>query len=214
MRAVVLGGSRGIGYAIAESLSKAGCDVFAASKADVDTSDLESVKKFASMHPETDVLVLNTGGPPPAEFDKVSENDWQKYHNQLFLGFCLLVRQINITDGGYLFVISSSVIKEPSARLAVSGAYRSAFASIFRLLSVKLAKRDITCVTILPGPTNTDRTRELVDDVDKFAADLPMGRLGEPKEIGDMIKSIVKNNIKYVSGAMISFDGGASKYIH
>ena len=214
MHAIVLGGSRGIGHAIAKSLHKAGCNVYAASKKDIDTSDLESVKKFASAHPKTDVLVLNTGGPPPMEFDDITEEDWQKYHNQLFLGFCLLVRQINIADGGYLFLISSSVVKEPSARLAVSGAYRSAFASIFRLLSAKLAKRGVTCITIMPGPINTDRTRELVDDVEKFASELPMGRLGEPREIGDLIESIVKNKIKYISGATIGFDGGASKYIH
>ena len=110
MHAIVLGGSRGIGHAIAKSLHKAGCDVYAASKKDIDTSDLESVKKFASAHPKTDVLVLNTGGPPPMEFDDITEEDWQKYHNQLFLGFCLLVRQINIADGGYLFLISSSVL--------------------------------------------------------------------------------------------------------
>ena len=70
MHAIVLGGSRGIGHAIAKSLHKAGCDVYAASKKDIDTSDLESVKKFASAHPKTDVLVLNTGGPPPMEFDE------------------------------------------------------------------------------------------------------------------------------------------------
>ena len=125
MHAIVLGGSRGIGHAIAKSLHKAGCDVYAASKKDIDTSDLESVKKFASAHPKTDVLVLNTGGPPPMEFDDITEEDWQKYHNQLFLGFCLLVRQINIADGGYLFLISSSVVKEPSARLAVSTAEKA-----------------------------------------------------------------------------------------
>ena len=69
-------------------------------------------------------------------------------------------------------------------------------------------------VQIMPYPINTDRTRELVDDVEKFASELPMGRLGEPREIGDLIESIVKNKIKYISGATIGFDGGASKYIH
>ena len=112
MHAIVLGGSRGIGHAIAKSLHKAGCNVYAASKKDIDTSDLESVKKFASAHPKTDVLVLNTGGPPPMEFDDITEEDWQKYHNQLFLGFCLLVRNVpnQYCSDIDFFLISTSCI--------------------------------------------------------------------------------------------------------
>ncbi len=62
--AIVLGGSRGMGKAISESLRSINIDVFSASKEDIDTSNLESVKKFAEIHKQVDVLVLNTGGPP------------------------------------------------------------------------------------------------------------------------------------------------------
>src|SRR3989338_2478327 len=105
MKAIVLGGTKGIGKAIAESLSSIGFDVFAASRGDIDTSDLSSVKNFIKKHKETDILVLNTGGPVPKQFYNVTEKDWQKYHNQLFLGFCLLLQKLKVRNGGYIFVI-------------------------------------------------------------------------------------------------------------
>ena len=61
--AIVLGGSRGIGKAIADSLKSMDCDVIATSKNELDTSSLESVSKFAEKHNQDDILVLNTVGP-------------------------------------------------------------------------------------------------------------------------------------------------------
>ncbi len=92
--AIVLGGSRGIGKAISESLKSIEIDVFAASKNDIDTSDLNSVKKFLETNNQTDILVLNTGGPAPKQFSNITEKDWKLYHNQLFLGFCSILQNI------------------------------------------------------------------------------------------------------------------------
>ena len=140
-RAIVLGGSRGIGKAISDSLKSLNCEVFAASKKDIDTSNLESVKKFLDIHNETDILVLNTGGPTAKEFFEVTEDDWNKYHNQLFLGFCLILQKIKINQGGYIFLISSSVIKEPNSKLIISSAYRAAFSEVFKILSKDYEER-------------------------------------------------------------------------
>ncbi|HET8720367.1 MAG TPA: SDR family oxidoreductase [Candidatus Nitrosotenuis sp.] len=212
MKAIVLGGSKGIGKAIADSLSSIGCDVMASSRQDVDTSDLSSVKKFIETYKQTDILVLNTGGPPPKQFQEVTEAEWQKYHNQLFLGFCLILQKLKINDGGYIFVITSGVIKEPNPRLIISSAYRIAFTAVFKLLSKDLAARQISCVNIAPGLINTDRLRDL-GNADDLAKNLPMKRLGEPKEIGEFVKSIIQNKIKYLSGVTINFDGASSSYI-
>ena len=209
-KAIVLGGSRGIGKAISESLKTLDIDVVAASKADIDTSNMESVRKFLQTYSNTDILVLNTGGPPVIEFKKISEEDWNNYHNQLFLGFCTILQQISINDNGYIFLITSNVIKEPSSKLIISSAYRAAFASVFKILSKEFAKRQISCINIAPGPINTDRTKELIDNVDEFVDTLPMKRLGEPEEIGNFVKSIIENNIKYLSGTTINFDGANS----
>ena len=120
--AIVVGGSRGIGKAISAGLKSIVYDVASTSKKELDTSDLNSVKNFIENNKSTDILVLNTGGPPAKEFDSVKEDEWQKYHNQLFLGFCILLQNITINDGGYVFLISSSVIKEPNPKLVISSA--------------------------------------------------------------------------------------------
>ena len=162
------------------------------------------------------ILILNTGGPVPKPFITITEEDWNLYHNQLFLGFVTILQNIKINDGGYIFLISSSVIKEPSTKLIISSAYRSAFAEVFKVLSKEYAEKNISCLNIAPGPINTDRTQELFDnekEVKEFEKTLPMKRLGEPEEIGNFVKSIIQNNIKYLSGVTINFDGANSNYI-
>ena len=212
-KAIVLGGSRGIGKAISDSLKSIEIDVFAASKKDIDTSDLNSVKKFLEKNMQTDILILNTGGPAPKPFITITEEDWNLYHNQLFLGFVTILQNIKINDGGYIFLISSSLIKEPNAKLIISSAYRAAFAEIFKVLSKEYAEKNISCVNIAPGPINTDRTQELIENIKEFEKTLPMKRLGEPEEIGNFVKSIVENKIKYLSGVTINFDGANSNSI-
>ena len=212
-KAIVIGGSRGIGKAIADSLKTIGLEVVTTSKKELDTSDIQSVKDFIQNQKETDILVLNTGGPPAKEFFSVTEEDWLHYHNQLFLGFCMILQKLKIREGGYIFLITSSVIKEPNPKLVISSAYRSAFTSVFKLLSKEFAGKNISCINIAPGPMNTDRTRELFENVEEYEKSLPMKRLGEPKEIGNFVKSIVENDIKYLSGVVINFDGANSNYV-
>ena len=212
--AIVLGGSRGIGKAISDALKSIEIDVFATSKKDIDTSNLDSVKEFLEKNTHTDILVLNTGGPPAKQFLDVSEKDWKLYHNQLFLGFCTILQNIKINDGGYIFLISSGVIKEPSSSLIISCAYRAAFSEVFKILSKDYAVRNINCINIAPGPFDTDRVKELLlDGVEEFKEKLPMKRMGNPKEIGDFVKSIIENKIKYLSGVTINFDGANSNSI-
>ena len=76
--AIVLGGSRGMGKAIADALGSIGCNVIATSKKDIDTSNLDSVREFVKSNPETDILVLNTGGPKAIQFSEVTEENWKK----------------------------------------------------------------------------------------------------------------------------------------
>ena len=212
-KAIVLGGSRGIGKAISDSLKSIKIDVFAVSKSDIDTSNLDSVKKFIDKNSETDILILNTGGPVPKPFSTITEEDWNKYHNQLFVGFCIILQNIKVNHNGYIFLISSNVIKEPNSKLIISSAYRAAFSEVFKVLSKEYAQRNISCINIAPGPINTDRTQELIENVKEFEKTLPMKRLGEPEEIGNFVKAIVENNVKYLSGVTINFDGASSNYI-
>ena len=209
-KAIVLGGSRGIGKSISNSLKKLDFEVVSASSNDIDTSNLDSVNKFAEENSTADVLVLNTGGPPIIEFSKITNDDWSKYHNQLFVGFCTLLQKIKINDGGYIFAITSNVIKEPNSKLIISSAYRAAFSSVFKILSKEFASRDSTMINIAPGPINTDRTKELVSDVGEYADSLPMKRLGEPEEIGGAAVFLCSSAGSFVNGHTLVIDGGST----
>lgn len=212
-KALVIAGSRGIGKAIADSLSELEIEVLATSKKDLDTSNLNSVKSFIDGNKKTDILILNTGGPPAIDFYKITQQEFEKYHNQLFLSFCMLLQNIEIRNGGYVFLISSFNIKEPNPKLMLSNSYRIAFTSVLKSLSKELAKKNITCINIAPGPIKTERLYNLVDDMEEFEKGLPLQRAAEPSEIGVFVKAIVENEIKYLNGVTINFDGGHSNYI-
>lgn len=212
-KAIVLGGSRGIGAAIAASLASLGMTVLGASRKDIDTSDLSSVRKFVAKNGECDVLILNTGGPSKKGFFEIETKEWEQFHRQLFLGFVTLLRDIHIKDGGYIFVITSHHIKQPHPELLVSSAYRLAFWSVLKGLSKQYAERNVSCINLAPGPIKTDRLRSLVADMDKLESTLPLKRAGDPAELGRLVKSIVAEDIKYLNGVTISFDGGLSDNI-
>ncbi len=136
-----------------------------------------------------------------------------KYYNQLFYSFVYMLQNIKVKDGGYIFLMSSFNIKEPDPKLIMSNCYRLAFTSIMKSLTKDFAKRNVSCINIAPGPIDTDRLRNLVDDVYELGKTLPMGRVGSTMEIGRFVKSIIENNIKYLTGVTINFDGGHSNYV-
>jgi len=213
MKAIVLAGSRGIGKGISDELNLICDEVISTSSSDLDTSNIEQVKEFVSEQQETDILVLNTGGPPAKDFYDITEDEWFKYYNQLFYSFVYILQNLNINDGGYIFLISSHQIKEPKDTMSLSVAYRIAFSSILKLLSKRYAKRQVSCINIAPGPIGTERLKNLVGDISELESRLPMGRTGTVKELGLFVKSIVENNIKYLTGVTINFDGGHSNYV-
>ena len=92
-------------------------------------------------------------------------------------------------------------------------AYRIAFSSILKLLTKSYGKKQISCINIAPGPIGTERLKNLVGDISKLESRLPMGRVGTTEELGLFVKSIVENNIKYLTGVTINFDGGHSNYV-
>ena len=92
-KALILAGSRGIGKAIANSLKEIPwLKVDALSSKDLDTSNLEKCIELCDSYESVDVIVLNTGGPPAKPFSDITLDDWNKYHNQLFLGLALILQ--------------------------------------------------------------------------------------------------------------------------
>ena len=213
MKSIVLAGSKGIGKGISDQLQSICDNVISTSSSDLDTSNIEQVKSFVEEQKETDILVLNTGGPPAKNFFDVTEEEWLKYYNQLFYSFVYILQNLHINDGGYIFLISSHQIKEPKDTMSLSVAYRVAFSSILKLLTKQYANRQVSCINIAPGPIGTERLKNLTGDISKLEKRLPMGRVGKVEELGLFVKSIVENDIKYLTGVTINFDGGYSNYI-
>ena len=212
-KVIILGGSRGIGSHIANELSKLNMNIIKCSSKDIDTSDIADVKKFIAKNKSTDILLLNTGGPPAKSYYELSDEDWYKYFNQLFLSFALILQKMKINKNGYVFLISSSIIKEPSVGLEISSSLRSGFVSLFKSISLHKKNKSITFINIAPGPFKTDRVKELVKDMRSFEKNLPTKKIGNPREIGKFVRFIVENNIKYLTGSSVYFDGNINKSI-
>tara|TARA_B100001057_G_scaffold497261_1_gene600917 strand:+ start:822 stop:1490 length:669 start_codon:yes stop_codon:yes gene_type:complete len=215
-KAVVFAGSRGVGKSIAEKLIDLGYDTDALSSKDVDTSNIKQVEQFIKKCPNVDILVLNTGGPPAKEFKSITKTEWIKYFNQLFLSFVLILQGIKVNKNGYVFSISSYVIREPDAMLTISNAYRIALTSIMKTYGIQNLKRNITTLNLALGPIYTDRLKELNKGSTKkqIGKKLPLGRVGNPSEIGNLVKSIVKNKVKYLNTQTLFIDGGISKSLY
>ena len=88
-KSIIIAGSRGIGRGISKHLQTISKETIALSSKDFDTSKIHDTNKFVKKYKSADVLVLNTGGPPPTDFYTISNDDWLNYFNQLFLSFCL-----------------------------------------------------------------------------------------------------------------------------
>lgn len=212
-KAIVFGGSRGIGKAIAEELQKLGLEVIALSNKDLDTADVAAMKKFAQKRQNVDVLVINTGGPSKKDFAEISVEEWEKFHKQLFLGFAVLLQNLKINDGGFIFAVTSAHIKAPHLQLILSNVYRVALTSLLKTLSQLLASRQVSVINVAPDTIATDRLKALVGDTAEFSQSLSMKRLGQPEEIGRFVRAIIENDIKYLSGVTVNFDGDGGKFI-
>tara|TARA_B100001057_G_scaffold499163_2_gene608800 strand:- start:4651 stop:5310 length:660 start_codon:yes stop_codon:yes gene_type:complete len=210
-KAIVIGGSKGLGKQITLNLKKIKIKTISCSRKEIDTSDSDSVIKFCKKYRETDILVLNSGGPPPLKFNQIKVEDWKKYFKQLFLSFFVILKHIRIKNNGYVFYISSSIIKEPGNNLIISSSLRSAMSSLLKSYSIEKLSKGITTINIAPGPFKTRRVKELVKNLKKFEKSLPSKKIGDPKEIGEFVKFIVDKKIKYISGSTVYFDGNINK---
>ena len=108
---------------------------------------------------------------------------------------------------GYIFYISSSIIKEPPSSLLISSSLRLAFTSLLKSLSKEYSKKNISIINIAPGPFKTGRVKELISNLKEFEKNLPTKKIGDPKEIGKFVNFIIQNKIKYLTGSTVYMDG-------
>lgn len=248
--ALVLGGNKGIGFGIAHGLANAGARVVLTSRtlADAeaaaakiaangtgpawglacDTGSLASVDALHAAVEKTtgcaDILVLNSGGPPPGSAIGVSPDQWRASFESMFVGL------VRITDlvlpsmrakkhGRILSVISSGVI-EPIPNLAISNAIRPALTGWLKTLSNEIAKDGITVNSIAPGRIETDRLIAIdtanatkqsksMDEIRATAmARIPAGRYGTVDEFASAAVFLASDQASFITGSILRVDGG------
>jgi 3-oxoacyl-[acyl-carrier protein] reductase len=187
---------------------------------DVERVIAATVERFGGL----DVLVTNTGGPPSGPFMAIDEQTWLTAIDSLLLSVVRLCRaaipHMQARGGGRIINITSISVKQPIEGLVLSNALRSAVTSLAKTLSVELAPQNILVNCVAPGYTRTDRVIELsqqaaaregttADVIDKRTmAKIPLGRMGEPKEFGEVVAFLASPAASYVTGVTIQVDGG------
>jgi 3-oxoacyl-[acyl-carrier protein] reductase len=171
-----------------------------------------------------DVLVTNTGGPPAGPFEAHSPEVWETAVRQNLFSVLNLVRGVlpGMRERGWgrIINITSIAVKQPSDNLILSNAVRAAVTGFARTLATETAKDGITVNNVLPGFTRTDRLTELAqkraeikglkpEDIwDSWRREIPMGRVGDPRELAALVAFLASEQASYITAQSIPVDGG------
>jgi 3-oxoacyl-[acyl-carrier protein] reductase len=248
--ALVAAASQGLGRAIAHELASEGAavvmcargearlqnaarEIADATKAEVlavaaDVSRAGDVARLTqaalAAFGRVDILVTNSGGPPPGTFESTSPEAWKSATEMLLLSAVELIR--GVLPGmkqrrfGRVLNVTSITVKQPVENLILSNALRAAVTGMARTLASEVAPFGITVNNLLPGYTRTERLIELaeasarragtaVDDYyAKLLREIPAGRLGEPNELAALAAFLASERAGYLTGQSIAVDGG------
>lgn len=182
------------------------------------------ISDYLSNHPQADILVNNTGGPPAGPAYKAELEDFRRafemhvFCNQILVQAVVpLMRQ---GQYGRIINIISTSVKEPIPGLGVSNTTRGAVANWAKTLSGELGPYGITVNNVLPGSTNTERIWDLVRkraagqgkseaDVEKdMKTVIPLQRFAEPEEIAYAVAFLASPAAAYITGINLTVDGG------
>jgi 3-oxoacyl-[acyl-carrier protein] reductase len=171
-----------------------------------------------------DILVINAGGPPAGTFDKHDWKAWQAAVDLTLRSAVELTRAVlpgmRERRWGRILAINSIAAKQPVDNLMLSNSIRAAVTGFLRTLANEVAPDGITVNTILPGYTRTERVEQLADanarkeGVDqkeilgRFEREIPMRRLGEPREFGALAAFLCSERASYITAQSIAVDGG------
>ncbi|HEY6829859.1 MAG TPA: SDR family oxidoreductase [Gemmatimonadaceae bacterium] len=194
--------------------------------ADVATSEgVEQVTRTAlDRFGHVDILVINAGGPPAGTFDKHDWSAWQSAVDLTLRSAVELTRAVlpgmRERQWGRIVAVNSIAAKQPVDNLMLSNSIRAAVTGFLRTLANEVATDGITVNTILPGYTRTERVEHLAEAnarkegvdrkeiVGRFEREIPMRRLGEPREFGALAAFLCSERASYITGQSIAVDGG------
>ena len=172
-----------------------------------------------------DILVANLGGPPTGRPSELDDEKWSEAIELNFLSVVRMCREVipfmKQQQWGRIINMLSTVVRQPTEGLVLSTSSRLAVVGYAKMLSTELAPFNITVNNVLPGAVLTDRLTSLFEataaeagrEPEEIAKDntkkIPMGRLGKPEEMGDLITFLASDKAGYITGATIPLDGGA-----
>jgi 3-oxoacyl-[acyl-carrier protein] reductase len=170
------------------------------------------------------ILVTNSGGPPAGYFADFSDADWQEAVNLTLMSAVRLIRaalpHLRQSGWGRIVNITSISVKQPLDNLILSNSIRAAVVGLAKTLSRQVAAEGITVNNVCPTYILTERVRELAElrakeqgssveeAIAHFSQDVPLGRIGQPEEVADLIVFLASERASYINGTTIQVDGG------
>lgn len=161
-----------------------------------------------------DILVTNTGGPPPGNFEDHDGAAWDNAYQLLLKSAVALINGVlpgmKAQKSGRIIAITSQAVKEPVAKLILSNAVRASVVGLCKTLANELGPHNITVNNVMPGFTRTDRLKKLVGggSFEALAAKVPLGRVGEPQEFAAMVTFLASARASFITGISVPVDGG------
>src|SRR5438105_7754321 len=171
-----------------------------------------------------DILVTNAGGPPAGQFESFTLDQWEAATRLLLHSAVELARHVlpgmKERRWGRILNITSIAVKQPVDNLILSNSLRAAVTGFARTLANEVASFGVTVNNIMPGYTRTERVEELsrmmaekegitpAEFVARWQKEIPLRRLGEPREFAALAAFLVSERASYVTGTSIPVDGG------
>jgi len=176
---------------------------------------------------KVDVLVNNAGGPPPGAFEDLDDSAWQAAVELTLMSAIRCTRAVlpdmKAQNWGRIINISSYGVKQPVPGLTLSNSIRMAVMGWAKTLSSQIGAYNITVNTVCPGWTRTARAMGMIEKLasdggisveqqeQAMAAGIPLRRVGEANEVGDLAVYLASDQAAYITGTAIQVDGGITQ---